>query len=480
MLYQFKAVALGLAILSASLVNVAVPALALEAGFSDQDITPDTSAKKPVWLAGYGMGRRATGVHDPLRARIAVLREGDQTFAFVGVDLIGLQFDEVQRIRAKLPEISYVMVSSTHNHEGPDVIGIWGRGPFSRGVDDNYIDMVISRVTQGVKEALAGMQPVTAHFGTAKDETLLNDSRQPYVKDGILRLLKFQSIATATQPAKNLGIIVQWNCHPEALGSRNTLVTADFVATTVNEMAKDHSCPIVYLSGAVGGLLAPPRGDRIKAADGTVLKEGDYAYSEAYGKEVAQLATKAVENAQPVSLAPFSVASQEVYLPVKNVLYRAARVAGVLKRQAYVWTGDPTKRGEPITMEMVEVPSSVPTEVACIKMGELYLACLPGELYPELVYGQFQSPQDKNADFQGVELEPSIDGLLKNKKWMFIGLANDEVGYIIPKSQWDVEPPYAYGREDRQYGEINSCGPEAAPILMQTLARQVQKLHEKP
>lgn len=372
------------------------------------------------------------------------------------------------------------MVSSTHNHEGPDVIGIWGRGPFSRGVDDNYIDMVITRVTQGVKEALAGLQPVTAHFGTAEDATLLNDSRQPYVKDGVLRLLKFQSIATATQPAKNLGIIVQWNCHPEALGSRNTLVTADFVATTVNEMAKDHSCPIVYLSGAVGGLLAPPRGDRIKAADGTVLKEGDYAYSEAYGKEVAQLATKAAQNTQPISLAPFSVASQEVYLPVKNVLYRAARVAGVLKRQAYVWTGDPTKRGEPITMEMVEVPSSVPTEVACIKMGELYLACLPGELYPELVYGQFQSPQDKNADFQGVALEPTIDGLLKNKKWMFIGLANDEVGYIIPKSQWDVEPPYAYGREDRQYGEINSCGPEAAPILMQTLALQVQKLHEKP
>lgn len=454
-------------------------AQALEAGFSDQDITPDTKAKKPVWLAGYGMGRRATGVHDPLMARIAVLREGDKTIAMVSVDLIGLQYDEVLRIRAKLPELTYVMVASTHNHEGPDVIGIWGRGPFSRGVDDNYIELVVNQVVKGVKEAVAKLQPVSARFGTAEDESLLNDSRQPQVKDGVLRVVRLSSVAANGSPEKNVGLIVQWNCHPEALGSRNTLVTADFVSTTVNELAKTHQCPVVLFSGAIGGLLAPPRGDRIKAADGTVLKEGDYAYSEAYGHEVALLANKAIESAQPLSLAPFAIASQEVYLPVKNVLYRAARVAGVLKRQAYVWTGDHTKRGEPITMEMIEVPSSVPTEVACIQLGEFCLACIPGELYPELVYGKFQLPQDKNADFQGAPLEPTIEGLLQGKKWMMIGLANDEVGYIIPKSQWDAEPPYAYGRQERQYGEINSCGPEAAPILMNTLSLQVKKLAEK-
>lgn len=453
----------------------ATPAcLAVEAGFAQQDITPDTTAKRPVWLAGYSMGRRATGVHDPLMARISVLREGGKTFAIVGVDLIGLQYDEVQRIRAKLPEVNYVMVASTHNHEGPDVIGIWGRGPFSRGVDDNYIDMVVDKVVAGVKEAITKLQPVTAKFGTAEDETLLNDSRQPYVKDGVLRIVQLTS--ATLQSTKNVGLIVQWNCHPEALGSRNTLVTADFVASTVNELSKTHNCPVVFLSGAVGGLLAPPRSDRIKAADGTVLKEGSYDFSDAYGHEVALLANKALENAQPLQLAPLAVASQEIYLPVKNVLYRAARVAGVLKRQAYAWTGDFTKRGEPITMEMVEIPSSVPTEVACIQLGELYLACIPGELYPELVYGKFQTPQEKNADFQGVALEPTIDGLLQGKKWMFVGLANDEVGYIIPKSQWDAEPPYAYGREERQYGEINSCGPDAAPILMQSLAQQVAKL----
>ena len=36
---------------------------------------------------------------------------------------------------------------------------------------------------------------------------------------------------------------------------------------------------------------------------------------------------------------------------------------------------------------------------------------------------------------------------------MLIGLANDEVGYIIPKRQWDEKPPFCYGRQKAQYGK---------------------------
>ena len=46
-----------------------------------------------------------------------------------------------------------------------------------------------------------------------------------------------------------------------------------------------------------------------------------------------------------------------------------------------------------------------------------------------------------------------------------VGLANDELGYIIPKRQWDEKTPFCYGRKEAQYGEANSVGPETAPIL---------------
>jgi hypothetical protein len=62
---------------------------------------------------------------------------------------------------------------------------------------------------------------------------------------------------------------------------------------------------------------------------------------------------------------------------------------------------------------------------------------------------------------------------------LLIGLANDEVGYIIPKRQWDDTQPYCYGSARSQYGEINSCGPETAPILMKAMADCVRQLQGK-
>jgi hypothetical protein len=58
---------------------------------------------------------------------------------------------------------------------------------------------------------------------------------------------------------------------------------------------------------------------------------------------------------------------------------------------------------------------------------------------------------------------------------MLIGLANDEIGYIIPKRQWDEKPPFCYGRTKTQYGEVNSCGPETAPLLLKAFRELVKQ-----
>ncbi|MCH5372356.1 MAG: hypothetical protein JJ992_00140, partial [Planctomycetes bacterium] len=42
---------------------------------------------------------------------------------------------------------------------------------------------------------------------------------------------------------------------------------------------------------------------------------------------------------------------------------------------------------------------------AYLRLGELDVAAIPGELYPELVYGEFQDPVDPGADFPDAPLE---------------------------------------------------------------------------
>jgi hypothetical protein len=442
----------------------------LKAGFAEADITPALAPGKPVYLAGYGMGRKAVGVHDPIMVRAAVLESGGQRIALACVDLIGLQHPQVKEIRSRLADYRYVMVASTHNHEGPDVIGIWGRGPFHRGVDDAYLELVVERTVAAIQEAAGKLAPVTARFGTAADETLVNDSRLPIVKDGVLRVVRLDQAGT-TMPA---GLIVAWTSHPEAMGSKNKQLTADFPHATVAELKKRYQCPVLYLSGAVGGLLAPPRGN-VKDAAGNVLREGDFEYARVYGEMVADLAAKAIDSAEPLALAPFVVSTRPIAVPVENPLYRVARAIGVLKRPATVWTGDFQQFGDPMTLETKALPSAVESEVAYLRLGELHVACIPGEIYPELVYGKYQEPVEAGADFADAPLEPSVASLMPGKKWMLIGLANDEIGYIIPKRQWDKVAPYAYGRESAQYGEINSCSAQAAPIVMEALKRRVEE-----
>lgn len=450
----------------------------LRVAFGETDITPAVGpGQKPVWLAGFGPGRAATGVHDPIMARAVVLDDGSRKLAFVCADLIGLQYPSVQRIRSRLKAFAYVMVSSSHNHEGPDVIGIWGRNPLVTGVDPAYIKLVEDRIVQMVEEAARQLAPAAASYGTAEDESLLGDSRLPRVYDGVLRVITFRKPAdpksTGSQTAPLLGILVQWNCHPEAMGSKNKLLTADFPAATVDWLKKKYRVPVAYFSGAVGGLMAPPDGV-IKDEKGKVLLEGDFAYSDAYGQAVGRLAEKAIDRAEPLQLTPFATFAKPVAVPLVNPIYRLARVMDVIQRNGLAWTGDFEKLGRPMVKEESGTTLAVETEVAYLRLGELHVACIPGEIYPELVYGKFQEPVDPAADFPDAPLEKSVMSILPGKKSLLIGLANDEIGYIIPKRQWDEKVPYCYGRKKSQYGEINSVGPEAAPIVMQALANRVR------
>jgi hypothetical protein len=160
--------------------------------------------------------------------------------------------------------------------------------------------------------------------------------------------------------------------------------------------------------------------------------DGTFEYARIYGNAVADVMTKAVQVSEPVKLVPFAVAARPIAIPVENRMYRAARELGVLKRAGLSWNGDPERitpmagnatAGESLAME---------TEVAYLRLGDLHIAGIPGELYPESVYGKVQNPVDPNADFPDAPMEPSIAQSMPGKKWLIIGLANDEIGYIIP------------------------------------------------
>jgi hypothetical protein len=445
---------------------VEAPSAPLEVGFAEVDVTPPLGGN-PVFLAGFGHNRRATGVHDPIMARAVVLRHDDQKIALVSVDVVGLFHPYVVRVREQLKGLRYVLICSTHNHEGPDTLGLWGESAFKSGVDAAYMRQLEKGIVRAVEAADAAHKPVRARIGTARAPDLLHDGRLPILKHDELVALELQALKDGA-PA---GLIVQWNCHPETLGDKNSLLSADFVGRTVQELRKRHKCPVLYLTGTVGGLMTSLHVD-VRGRSGELFGEGTYSKNDRYGELLADVTDKALSVAKPVTLTPFEVRSRSIFLPMTNPLYRLARQLKVVEREAFTWTGDPYK-AEPAkdTSEAVCLRS----EVAWLRVGELEIAAVPGEIYPELVLGGVEDPAVPGADFPDAPVEPAIYKQLSGPYRLIIGLANDEIGYIIPKRQWDEKPPYCYDRKTPQYGEVNSLGPDTAPVLCEAFRKLVRE-----
>lgn len=428
----------------------------LKVGIAAKDITP-TVKDKTVYLAGFGQNRKATGVHDRLYARAIVFESDKKKIAMVSVDLVGFFYENVLKVRKQLAGFDYVLVSSTHNHEGPDTLGLWGSSPFKSGMDPEYMKLVESRIVEAVKQADKASQTSTARIGTTQAPELLHDGREPFVKHDTLVAMEFM------HDEKRIGILVQWNCHPETLSSKNTEISADYVTATVEYLKKKYDCPVVYFTGTVGGLMTslhvPVKDDK-----GKLLRDGTWEKTKKYGILVGQATDRALKNARAITLTPITVKSQQVFIPLDNKLYQLGRQLGVLRRKAFLWNNDPYKAKPAPPGEFVK-RLALRTEIGSLHLGEVDIAAIPGEIYPELVLDKVQNPADPNSDYPKAPIEPAIYKQLNGKVKMLIGLANDEIGYIIPKRQWDHQSPYCYGRKKNQYGEVNSVGPESAPIL---------------
>ena len=447
-------------LIALALVSTSFPASAgeLSVGFGEADITPELG-KKPVYLAGFGQDRKAKSIHDPITARAVVLADGDAKVALVSVDVVGLFLPTVEKVRAALPGFQYVLVSATHNHEGPDTLGLWGPTPFQSGIDPAYLEKLVAGCVQAVKDADAARKPAAALIGTATAPELLKDNRLPVVLHDELVAVRFADPKTGAP----LGVLVQWNCHPEVLDSKNTAVTADFVGYTVKHLRASQKCPVVYLTGTVGGLMTT-LGLSVKDEAGAELKDGTFEKADRYGSLVGKLADKALAAAAPVTLTPFDVRSKPVLARIDNNLYRLGWQFGTLDRPLYEWPGSPAADKLTQAKDLAK-PVAVKTEVGYLKLGDLDVAVIPGEIYPELVLGKVVTPAEAGADFPDAPTEPAVYAQLKGKHKMLIGLGNDELGYFVPKRQWDEKPPFCYGRKSAQYGEVNSVGPDTAGVI---------------
>lgn len=458
----------------------------LRVGFGKADITPlviegyddangnnhfDTGEKthdvngngvwEPQWIAGFSNGRAAQGVHDRLWARTLVMERDGVVVVYTSMDLIGMLPTRMAKIRRRVIEAvgrkydlqeSEIILASTHTHESPDAMGIWGEAPFTTGINEDWMLHIEEQAAQSIVDAFAALAPATVKFGYARAATWINDdSRYPFVIDDEIHTAQFVGADGAT-----LGTLVEYSMHPEVLWSQNTLITSDFPHYVRERIEQKLGGTAVYATGMVGGLMTP-------LSDTHTFEQAALVGHSLADSAIASLAAApAHENCE------LETAAQRVYFPVDNGAFRVFIKQKILDASEDDITHDAAG---------CDLNGCVDVESVAVQLcGVAQLATVPGELFPELGMGGYAqplegvderdmasapkgTPRKETLKYPDAPTEPPLRAAIMDAEHRFVfGLANGELGYIVPKSQWDQD-----------YEETVSLGPDTAPRLLRNL-----------
>jgi hypothetical protein len=396
---------------------------ALRAGAGRALITPAVRGERPVYLAGFGPNRVATQVHDDLYARALALSAGDTGLLLVTADVIGFQGVVVQELldllapiaaRAAIPR-THIMIVATHNHQGPDTLGLWGPSRAESGVDAAIMERIAHGLAAAATQAVGMLAPARLRAGAVPHVAgVVYNARDPEILDDAL-------VALQVAGAEPIATLVNFANHPEALGEQNTALSTDFVAALCATVEREFGGIALFLPGALGGMMTPN------------VTAHTFAEAERVGRTLGEAAVAALAVDEWQERPVLVCRKRRVALAQANPLFSLALEAGLLRPLAGITWSDAE-----------EGRAMLESEVNHLVLGPAEFITVPGELLPAL----------------GLEIKAAMMGTVRG----IVGLANDEIGYILPAEV------FVYPKNPEQpgdhYEETMSLGRETGPAIM--------------
>ncbi len=428
-------------------------------GFGKASILPKDIDKKKYYIAGYQENKPAEGVLDEPYTHAVWIDDmsGLGGILLISLDIVGMLNLDVNRLRAKLKTFSMlsgcrsINIFSTHNHAGIDTMGIWGRLPFS-GKDPKYMELVFNQTVKAVEQAYASRKKGNLYLGKTEVPDMQEDIRTPVVYSKTLTRLRFVPDDGSRQT-----YIINFASHSESLQGCNKLVSADFPAYLRERIAEKTGAETFYCVGAIGGMISMDIPNEKEIRD----NGSDFSEStKAIGRKLADYALAIKEDEETLLNPKIGCIRREVYFKAENTVLLLAAKAGILEAKEHRLSD-----GSGFAMK---------SEISYIEIDSLKLLLLPCEIFPELVYGGFLSP-DESASGCGGEINPPLLKDLVGDDVVIVGLANDELGYVLPPNDFMLHPDKPYldiprDRHDRRhYEETNSLGPETAATIAETV-----------
>ncbi|MEM7114313.1 MAG: hypothetical protein AAF614_17895 [Chloroflexota bacterium] len=399
--------------------------MTFQIGYTQTTITP--SLESSVYLAGFGQNRRAQTVHDDLFVRALALTNGATQVVVLALDLIGYARELCQaierRIQAYHPQ-ARLLIACTHTHHGPDTLGLWGPDETASGIDPTYMAWLAAQIEATALTALENLRVATLRQTAVLVPNLAKNARDPHIRDEELTCLQFVDPATS-QP------LVSWllyPCHPEVLWDDNPHITSDYLDAMRQTVEAATMAPCIGLVGALGGMMTPD------------VAAHTFAEAERMGRTLAEAALQSWEGCGETAVSHFTYQRHEFSLPLENPLFQMAQAAGLLQTA-------------------VQADGTVRTEASLLQLNNVWLFAVPGELFPKL--GLAYRKMMKAAGGENTAV---------------IGLANDEIGYILPAE--DFVPPENHLEPGASYEESMSISAQAGPAVTKALRHLIGQLSD--
>lgn len=317
---------------------------------------------------------------EDLLARVAVFERGGRKIVFVGLDVFGLGPWDVKRLRDSLAAKGFanVIIAMSHTHANVDTIGFYGFYP------KQYARHVLQRTEAAVLRAANNMKSVTMlqagsvemPLAGGRVVDLVRNGRDPGLVDPTVSVL--QAFGDDGRPVVNL---IHLACHPEVIRLEDTKgLSPDFVGTLCREVSRQLGGQTVFLNGALGGMLTPDTRFRTQAA------------AEETGRRLARFVVAAAETSVPSESDALWIETRPVEYPITGESVRA-------------FLSNPP---QPVDMYQ----GRVRTEMNVVWVGDAQFITVPGELLPDI----------------GFEITQRMTGRMR----VIIGLANGQLGYLIP------------------------------------------------
>jgi hypothetical protein len=419
----------------------------LQAAAAVANITPAIGCVQ----AGYGSReRRSDKVADELYSKVLVFEWAGLKAAIIACDLIGIPRDLVGRIRAAVRNAAgiderNILVCASHTHFGPIVEDENNYLPenLDGPADHPWIEELVRKISAAAAVACRSLRSVRVGCGIA-DAGHLCFNRRTIRPDGKVEMswllppqdapLTFGPkdsgagiVKIETTAGAPVATLVNFGCHAVCGGENFYAISADYPGYTMKSIEREHGGVCLFTAGGAGNIVPLERG-------GTSRKK--------IGEGLGAMVLGRLPSIAPCAVRTLKTSTSAVRIPLKQLL-TIEQARHDVDEARKLWSENPNdttaanysraKNAMGLSRRF-GLAGEYEAEVQAIRIGDVTLVGLPGEIFCEITLALKKSfPAGRVIP---ISLSNDYPGYIPD------GLAYEQGGY---EPEWTV---FARGADD--------------------------------